>query len=150
MLRSQMKTYLACVAFVMLAFAGCGEPGRAHVSDQDLVGEYVMEFGITFVTTGQRVGAVRAKEQLTLNQDKTYTQTFSSPTRNFTNRGVWKTSNELLGGTEIELTGFILSEDDPSDSRVKPGFLNLQVHRENGTLRLARNEAADSYYNRVE
>jgi len=146
----QMKIYLAVSALILFALASCGEPGRARVSDQELVGKYTMEFGVTFVTTGQGVAAVRAKEQLTLNQDKTYTQTFSSATRDFTNHGRWKTSNELLGGTEIELAGFILSEDDPSDSQVKPGFLNLQVHRENGTLRLARNEVADSYYNRVE
>jgi hypothetical protein len=146
----QMKIYLAASALILFALAGCGEPGRARVSDRELVGKYVMEFGVTFVTTGQRVAAMRAKEQLILNQDKTYTQTFSSATRNFTNHGKWETSNKLLGGTEIELTGFILSEDDPSDSRVKPGFLNLQIHRENGTLRLARNEVADSYYNRVE
>jgi hypothetical protein len=146
----QMKIYLAASAFLLFALAGCGEPGRARVSDQDLVGKYVTEFGATFVTTGQPVAAVRAKEQLTLNQDKTYTQTFSSATRNFTNRGTWKTSNELLGGTEIELAGFNLSEDHPTDSEVARGFLNLQVHRENGTLKLARNEAADWYYKRVE
>jgi hypothetical protein len=145
-----MKIYLAACASTLFALAGCGEPGRARVSDQDLVGKYAMEFGITFVTTGPRVEAVRAKEQLTLNQDKTYTQTFSSATRNFINRGTWKTSNKFLGGTEIELTGFNLSENAPSDSQVERGFLNLQVHRENGTLKLARNEAADSYYNRVE
>jgi hypothetical protein len=145
-----MKTFLAGLAFVMFALAGCGEAGRARVSDQDLVGKYVMEFGVTFVTTGQRVEAARAREQLTLNQDKTYTQIFSSPTRNFTNRGTWKSSKELLGGTEIELAGANLSEDDPSASQLKSGFLNLQVHREKGKLKLARNEAADSYYSRVE
>src|ERR1700675_103758 len=92
-LRYQMRTYIAGVTFAIFAFAGCGEPGRACVSDQDLVGKYVMEFGVTFVTTDQRVAAVRAKEQLTLNQDKTYTQVFSSPTRNFTNYGTWKSSS---------------------------------------------------------
>jgi hypothetical protein len=145
-----MKTYLAGVALVRFSSAGCGAAGHVRVSDQDLVGKYVMEFQVTFVTTGQRVAAVRAKEQITLNQDKTYTQTFSSPTRDFTNHGTWKTSNELLGGTEIELAGANLSEDDPSDSQWKHGFLNLQVHREKGQLKLARNEAADSYYSRVE
>jgi len=145
-----MKIYLASCASILFALAGCGEPGRARVSDQDLVGKYAMEFGITFVTTGPRVEAVRAKEQLTLNQDKTYSQTFSSATGNFTNHGTWTTNNEFLGGTEVELAGAILSEDDPPNSRLRHGFLNLQVHRENGTLKLARNEAADSYYNRVE
>ncbi|HJX96058.1 MAG TPA: hypothetical protein VJ324_10600 [Candidatus Acidoferrum sp.] len=145
-----MKTYLAGVAFVVFAFAGCGEPGRVRVSDRELVGKYVMEFGVAFAATGQGVAAVRAKEQLTLYQDKTYTQTFASATRNFTNHGTWKTSNELLGGTEIELAGASLSEDDLSDSQLRHGFLNLQVHREKGKLKLARNEAADSYYSRVE
>jgi hypothetical protein len=145
-----MKIYLAASALILIALAGCGEPGRARVSDQDLVGKYEMGFGTAFAATGRQVAAVRAKEQLILNGDKTYTQVFSSATRNFTNRGTWKTSNGFLGGTEIELTGFSLSEDAPTDSQVERGFLNLQVHRQNGTLKLARNEAADSYYNRVE
>jgi hypothetical protein len=145
-----MKAYLAASALILFALAGCGEPGRARVSNRELVGEYVMEFGPNFVTTGQQVAADRAKEQLTLNEDKTYTQTFSSATRNFTNHGTWKTSNEFLGGTEIELSGAILTENDPFDSQLRHGFLNLQVHREKGKLRLARNEVADSYFDRIQ
>jgi len=110
-----------------------------------------MDFGkVTLSATGPQIAAVGAKEHLILNPDKTYTQTFSSATRNFTNRGTWKTSNEFLGGTEIELTGFSLSEDAASDSQLSHGFLNLQVHREKGKLRLARNEVAESYYDRVQ
>jgi hypothetical protein len=147
----QMKAYLAASALMLFELAGCGEPGRARVSDRALVGKYIIDFGkVTFRTAGPQIAAVPAKEQLILNPDKTYTQIFSSATRSFTNHGTWKTFNQFLDGTELELTGANLSEDDPPDSQVKRGFLNLQVHRESGTLKLARNEAADSYYNRVE
>ena len=146
-----MKIYLAVSALTLLALVGCGEPGRARVSDRELVGKYVMNFGkVTPSTTGPQIATVEAKEQLFLNTDKTYTQIFSSAVRSFTNQGTWRTSNEFLSGTEIELAGAILSEDDPSNAQLKHGFLNLQVHRENGTLKLARNEVADSYYFRVE
>lgn len=110
-----------------------------RVSDRQLVGNFVTEIA-------------NGKEQLTLKPDQTYTQSFSSSTRQFTNRGTWKLSDEFLRGTDIELTGAIVSfsEDDPSTYGSKRGVLNLQVHRENGKLRLARNEAADWYYERVE
>jgi hypothetical protein len=46
--------------------------------------------------------------------------------------------------------GANLSEGDSSDSPSKRGILYLEVHRENGKLRLARNESADWYYDRVQ
>jgi hypothetical protein len=71
---------------------------------------------------------------------------FSSPNKQFENRGTWKTDNLFLDGTQIELASALLSEDETIERR---GFLILQVHREKGKLRLARNEAADWYYDRA-
>jgi hypothetical protein len=125
-----MKLRLAPCVLLLCALIGCGEPGRVRVSDRELVGDYVTE-------------VAQGKEQLTLKPDKTYVQVFSSSIRQLTNRGTWKSSDDFLGGTEVELTGATISEGDPSDS------LYLQVQRENGKLKLARNEAADWYYERI-
>lgn len=85
-----MKLYVAELAFALVAIAGCGEASRARVSDKELAGNYVIDFqNMTFTATGQQMVAVRAKEQLTLNPDKTYTQIFSSATRKFTNHSRW-------------------------------------------------------------
>jgi hypothetical protein len=83
-----MKIYLAVSALTLFVLAGCGEPGRARVSDRELVGKYEMNFGkVTPGTTGPQIATVEAKEQLFLNPDKTYIQIFSSTTRRFTNQG---------------------------------------------------------------
>lgn len=112
---------------------GCSN--RVRASDQELLGTYV-----TNTNTG--------KEELILQPDKTYIQVFSSPRRQFTNRGSWK-SSYLFPGTTVELAGANLSEDDPTDSALRHGILSLQVHKENDNLKLARNEAADWYYERL-
>ncbi len=102
------------------------------MSNEELSGTYVTQFAL-------------GKEQLSLLPDKTYVQVFSSPTRKFTNRGSWRTSNGFFEGTVVQLERAYISEDS-SDSAVKYGYLRLIVHRENGKVRLARNEAADWYY----
>jgi hypothetical protein len=147
-----MKLCLAFSFLFVLVAAGCREPGRVRVSDDELVETYVLDFQniVKISETGQKLVAVRAKEQLTLNPDKTYHQVFSSAARQFTNHGAWKSSNQFLGGTEIELTGVNLPEDEPADSPLSGGNLFLQVHGEKGKLKLARNEVADLYYHRVQ
>jgi len=57
-------------------------------------------------------------------------------------------SNAFLDGSEIELKNALLYQDDPV-AFSKRGFLDLQVYRQGGRLRLARNEAADWYYDPV-
>lgn len=116
---------------LLLTILGCSD--RVRASDEEIVGTYV---------TNSNTG----KEELTLRSDKTYIQTYSSPSRQFVNRGSWKSKYLFLDGTEVELARANLSEDETSD---RYGYLTLQVHRENGTLKLARNEAADWYYDRV-
>lgn len=117
---------------LLLAVAGCS--GRAQASDQELVGTYV-----TDTDTG--------REELVLHPDKTYIQTFSSTKRHFVNRGAWEASRLFFEGTEVQLRQANVSEDESSD---RYGGLMLQVHREHGKVKLARNEAADWYYQRVQ
>jgi hypothetical protein len=126
---------LAVIAFV--AMIGCGASGRVRVSAQQLPGTYMATFDT-------------AKEQLVLRADKTYTQSFSSPARQFTNQGTWKSSNEFLGGTVVELWGANLSEAEPPGAPFRYGTVNLPVHKDAGKLKLAWKEAADLYYERVE
>src|SRR5258708_397066 len=121
----------ACILLIVL---GCS--GRVRVSDHELIGVYSISGSL-------------GQERLTLQSDKTYVQTFSSPKRRFTKRGSWKSDPMFLDGTQIVLNGADLSENDPPDAPPRHGILFLQVHRENGKLRLARNEADDLYYDRV-
>jgi hypothetical protein len=146
---NRSQTVNALLVAALLLLVGCGEPGRVRVSEQDLSGTYVTDLQLVASTPTGPVVRNIGKEQLTLYSDRTYLQSFSSPTRRFTNRGNWKSSNHFLDGTEVNLVGANLSEGDSSDSPSKRGILYLEVHRENGKLRLARNESADWYYDRV-
>jgi hypothetical protein len=141
------KTVNALLVAALLSLFGCGEPGRVRVSDPELSGTYVTDIQLVASTPTGPVVRNIGKEQLTLYSDRTYLQSFSSPTRQFTNRGTWKSSYRFLDGSEIELRRANLSEDGESD---RYGDLMLQVHREKGQLKLARNEAADWYYDRVQ
>jgi hypothetical protein len=122
---------LLWIGLITCLISGCSD--RVRASDKEITGSY-----ITRTNTG--------KEELILQPDKTYVQMFSSPNKQFENRGTWKTDNLFLDGTQIELASALLSEDETIERR---GFLILQVHREKGKLRLARNEAADWYYDRA-
>ena len=127
--------YLCCnviTIFLVLTTLGCND--RVRASDDQLVGTYS-----TSTNTG--------KEELILRSDGSYVQAFSSSRKQFSNRGRWKSSFRFLDGSEIELRGANLSEDEESD---RYGDLMLQVYREKGQLRLARNEAADWFYDRAQ
>jgi len=117
---------------MVLCISGCVEHGRVRVSDDEVTGAYSASF-----ETGN--------EELILNSDRTYVQTFVSPNKTFTNRGTWKSSNPFLAGTQIELAGAVCSEDDHSPSPTRC-FRNLVVHRKEGHVRLGLNESADWYY----
>lgn len=119
--------------FVPLVFLGCGEKGHVRVTEKELPGTYVARF-----ETGN--------EQLILRPDKTYEQIFSSPTKKFTNRGIWEAKYVLLEGTDVEILHANCSEDR---SLPKPECdRNLNVHRDGGKLKLALNEVAEFYYER--
>jgi len=121
------------VASILASLLGCGDEVR--VSKAELVGIW---------TTRTNSGI----ESLELRSDNMFVQVFSSPTRQFTKRGTWKSNDRFLGGTDVELMGIDLSEDNSSDTRVKNVTLYLQACRQNGALKLARNAAADWYYER--
>jgi hypothetical protein len=127
---------LRLVAFLALSLSmlGCGEKGHVRVSDTEILGSYSADF-----QTG--------KEKLILCSDGTYEQFFSSPTRNFTNRGRWKSKYVLFEGTDLELLGANCSEDRPAAGDCSR---NLNVHRAGGKPKLALNEAADWYYERMD
>jgi hypothetical protein len=116
---------------------GCGEAGRVRVSEQELVGRYVATLD-------------KGEERLELRGDKTYTQVFLSPGRQFTNQGTWESRNEFLGGTVVELSGANLSEGEPPGAPFRYGFVNMNVHKERSKLKLAIKEAADIYYERAD
>jgi hypothetical protein len=118
---------------LLLALGVLGCSNRVRAAHHELLGTWV-----TKTDTG--------KEELILRDDNSYVQSFLSPTKQFTNRGTWKTSNLFLDGTELELTRANISEDEKSD---RYGDLFLQVHRKDGKVKLARNESADWYYERV-
>jgi hypothetical protein len=147
----QLRASIAFIVLMLATLAGCGKPGWARATDQELEGNYVAEFQrVTFDVSGKPNVTRQGKEHLNLSPDKTYVQVFVSPTRQLTNRGVWKSSNDFFGGTEIELVRANVSEDDLPESPPRFGTVFLQVHRERGQLKLARNEAADWYYERVQ
>lgn len=143
-MRVTVHAFKAVLLTALLLAIGCGPAGRVRVSEKELFGTYQTDF--SNAPTGQIVG----KEQIILHSDNTYEQIFSSSTRKFMNRGTWKSSNMFLDGTEIELNEAIVSEDAPSGTLVRHGDLYLQVHKENGHLKLARNEAFDWYYDRMQ
>lgn len=124
-------------ALVSVLAIGCSDSGASRASVADLVGTYETEF---------RYGS----ERITLSPDMTFVQLFTSPHRQITTKGSWKKSNEFLGPTEVLLIGNYASENEPPDSHPMYGQRTLIVHRERGKLKLALNEAADWYYDRVQ
>jgi hypothetical protein len=134
-LKLQMKTVCYCgiAIFLLSTLLGCSDEVR--VSDSQLFGTWL---------TNTNTGA----ERLAWLPDGTYVQTFTSPKKQFTNRGTWKSSTQFLGGSEIEVSNANISEDEPANSPFRRGDLMLQVYRLDGKLKLARNAAADWYYER--
>lgn len=136
-----MKIRLVLTLVLTILPVGCGEAGSSRTSVKELVGTYATEFQ-------------HGSERLTLNSDMTFLQVFNSRHGPITTKGRWTRSNEFLGPTEILLIGEYVSEDEedePPDSRPisNYGDVTLIAHREHGRLKLARNEAADWYYDRV-
>jgi hypothetical protein len=129
---------IAALVLVLLFMCACMEGGQARASEAEVSGTYVADF-----ETGKE-----EKEELTLNIDKSYSQVFTSSTKNVTNRGTWESSNDFLGPTEILLVGAVCPDDDNDASWTHHCSRNLVVHRKDGHLRLARNESFDLYYER--
>jgi hypothetical protein len=131
--------YVVIAACCLLVSSCSDEPGRVRVSKQELVGRYVAQFDA-------------GTERLELQSDGTYLQSFSGRNRKFVNSGKWLLHNGINSywdGSEIELLGFDLSDRDPTIHNPNQGVQNLQVHRTDGKIRLALNEAFDWYFERV-
>lgn len=118
----------------LVLLLGCGARGHVHVSDSELPGTYATQFE-------------HGKEQLVLHADNTYEQVFSSPQKQFVNRGTWTSKYVLFEGTDVELLAANCSEDHPTDGNCRR---NLNVHKNGKKLSLALNEAADWYYQRID
>ena len=119
---------------LLFLLSGCGAKGHVHVSDNELPGTYITQFKL-------------GKEQLILHADNTYEQVFSSPQRQFSNRGKWKSKYVLFEGTDVELAGANCSEDGGKSGDC---IRNLNVHQTGKNLSLALNEASDWYYEKVD
>ena len=133
---------MLCVLVVL----GCGEPGRVRVSDQELYGTWSTD--IEQIDRGPVVRNV-GTEQITLHPDKTYIQVFSSPQKQYVHTGQWRSSQEFLDGTKVELLNFDHSEDQAPGASWQYGPLELFVHREEGKIKLARSEPLEWYYERT-
>ena len=132
-----MPLYFNVIVLSALALlmSGCSAQGHVRVRDSQLLGTYVTDFH-------------SGKEQLILRSDKTYEQVFSSPTRKFTNHGKWESHYVLLEGTDVELFNVNCSEDNAAATGSCERTLN--VHWEDGKLKLALNETSDWYYDRTD
>jgi hypothetical protein len=131
-----MKMGLALQVLLSLPAIGCGEKGASRASVDKLVGTYETQF---------RYGS----ERLILKSDMSFVQVFTTAHGQITTKGAWKRSDEFLGPTEILPIGNYSSENTLTSSPIY-GQRYLIVHKERGRLKLALNEAADWYYDRVQ
>ena len=134
--RTRMTFRTWMVGLFIIFLAGCGEAGASRASVKELAGSYETEF-------------THGKERITLNPDMTFSQVFVSSGGEIRARGTWQRSTEFLGPTEVLLIGNYASEDSPPGSEAVYGQRILIVHREHGQIKLALNEAADWYYDRI-
>lgn len=117
----------------LISLLGCSD--QVRISNQEIIGTWA-----TNISTG--------REQLTFRSDGTFQQVFSSARNQFTNEGKWESNNQFFGGTELTLTGFRELEGESGPGRQATQL--LQVYRVEHSLKLARNAAADWYYERVQ
>jgi|SRR5215467_7594898 len=117
---------------MVLLTTGCGE--RASV--QELTGTYEKK-----LETG--------REHIELHSDMTFLEVFVTPEKKFTAQGKWTLANIFLGPTKVTLMGDYATDELPPGLPHVSGQRILIVHKERGRLRLAFNEAADWFYDRI-
>lgn len=116
--------------------AGChtrdADEGSVRVTRVKLIGVYQTKFE-------------KGSERLELKDDGTYVQEFTAKSPPFRHTGRWRVENLFLDGSEVVLVNAALSGNDATRA-TSFGDLNLYTHDRSGKLALARNEAADWYY----
>lgn len=137
-MQNQVAIRRICISMLLAIFGlvSCdGKPGRIRVDRARLVGIYEAQF-----RNAQR-------ERLELRSDGTYMQDFISKTHPFQHKGQWQVENHFLGGSDVVLVNATVGEVEEKNSL---GDLRLNAHDRSGKLSLARNEAMDWYYERVQ
>jgi hypothetical protein len=109
--------------------------------------------GSVRVTRAKVIGVYETKsdnssERLELKSEGTYVQDFTSKSPPFRHTGRWRMEDLFLDGSQVVLENAALSGDDATRP-TSFGDLNLYTHQRSGKLALARNEAADWYYDRI-
>lgn len=136
-MRPQWKKIVLVGCSILGGILGCqGERGRIRIDRAQATGVYEARF---------RNGT----ERLELKSDGTYLQRFASQTRPFQQAGKWYIESHVFGGSDIILVNAKVGEEDESRP-LDVGDCRLNVHDRSGKLALARNEAMDFYYDRVQ
>lgn len=116
--------------------AGSEEQGRMRATQAQLVGIYKL-----------------GSERLQLKSDWTYVQDINSEIKPLRHAGQWRITNHLFDGSEVILVNAALTQSaTPADKNLQLAFgdLPMYVHTRSGKVALARNEVADSYYERLQ
>lgn len=136
MLRKEVTTSVLIAALlVTFQLVGCGGQGRIRAERSQIVGSYVTKLD-------------HGSERLELKGDGTYIQEVTSQSRPLTHTGRWHVENRFLSGSDVILTNAAVSEGDET-LPLRFGDLTLNVHDHFGKVALARNEAADWYFERA-
>lgn len=135
--RAEVKVvlFLSCTLLLLGNLACSDEPGRIRASSSALVGAYEIKLD-------------NGVEHLELRRDGTYTQDVPSKSRPLRHSGQWHIENHFLDGSDVVLTNAAVTEADEK-SPPQFGEMFLNVHDRSGKMALARNEAADWYYDRI-
>ena len=94
---------------------------------------------------------VLGSERLELKPDGTYVQDTALESQHLHHVGQWRIVNHFFGGSEVLLiNAAIIPLITPQDKNphVVFGDLPMYAHNRSGKVALARNEVADSYYER--
>ena len=121
-------------------------------------------FALTACSGGsEEVGRIRATaaqvagiytsgpERLALQLDGTYVQDIVSNSQRLHHTGAWRIVNHFLDGSQVLLVNAAIASiatPGGKDTPIVFGDLPMYAHKRSGKVALARNEAADWYYER--
>jgi len=140
-LKAALVVVLECVLLVatctLLACSGGSEEvGRIRVTPAEIAGVYKLN-----------------SERLELQANGTYVQDIVSGSQLLHRTGRWRILNHFLDGSQVLLIDAAVAPTcTPGDKDCRLGFgdLPMYAHKRFGRVALARNEVADSYYERSE